>query len=106
MDAEPHPKWLVLSEVLAEIHREYAKEEEELFTVPKKDSIESKLEDMFNSKSSKENSMEEDKEDPADILILTRDERNCSQLQTVGESFKSLKKETYVNTTLVYYLLS
>lgn len=90
IDPEPNPKWLVLSEVLGEIHKNFQKR----IQIKKEEDVdvEKQLEDIFG-----EGKAEELKKDDkvvaeqCDILILTREERTCSQLQLVRQ-YKSHQK--------------
>lgn len=69
-DPEPSPKWLALAEVVAEIHRAIHSGQEV------SDTVEEQMETIFEM-------AEGAKKDPGTILILTRDDRTCTQLNTV-----------------------
>lgn len=72
-DAEASPKWLALTQVISEIHKGL------LAGNNVRDLVEDKLEEMFETETAKK--------DPGTILVLTRDERCCSQLNTVSLIF-------------------
>lgn len=111
LDAEPHPKWLVLSEILTEIHKEFNKQMKSISKSndpPTDQDVEKKLADMFGTEKDSSADPERcDNEIAADILILTRDERNCSQLQMVwisfffANNFINIKDKILINEFLV-----